>query len=190
MATTQNNAADVFLRKVRQGLASLPAAEQEDLIAELRSHLVERQSQGRPDPLAGFETPEQLAADLVAEYALRGALARGTSWALGQALFVAARDSLLGLFVLLPLLILQLAALLLLLSAALKPFFPGHVGLWTGDGQFFVGIAKPHAGMHEALGWWAIPVLAAAGALLFWLSNRAMLALVRWRLRSGTHPLS
>ncbi len=187
MATPENTSADAFLRKVRQGLASLPPAEREDIIAELRSHLLERQSRGVADPLAGFEAPEKLAADFVTEYALRGALARGTSWAMGKALFIAARDSALGLLVLLPLVLLQISALLVLLTAALKPFMPGRMGLWVGNGNFYVGIDRGLPGVHEALGWWGVPVFTIAGVVLFWLANRAMLALVRWRLRSG-HP--
>ena len=169
---------------MRQGLASLPASE-EEIIAELRSHLFERDSRGSTGPLAGFETSAQLAADFVAEYALRGAMAQGIFWAL----FIAARDSALGLLVLFPLLILQLSALLMLLAVALKPFFPNLTGWWVGGGRFQVGIASEHVGMREVLGWWGIPVLAAAGSLLFWLSNRAMLALVRGRLRSGQRSL-
>ena len=180
---------DVFLRKVRQGLASLPTAEQVDIIAELRSHLLERQREGRADPLAGFESPEVLAADLVAEHALRGGLARGTSWALGKALFVAARDSVAGLLWLLPLLTLQLVACGLLLAAALKPFLPDLVGVWIGEGRFYAGIVSNHPTMHEVLGWWAIPAFAGAGVLLFWLSTKAMTTLVWRRLeaRSGLH---
>ncbi len=189
MITPSNHAFDVFLRKVRQGLASLPTAEQEEIVAELRSHLLERQSQGNADPLAGFETPERLAADFVSEYSLRGALAQGTSWALGKALFVAARDSVLGLLVLIPLVLLQISALLVLLTAALKPFMPGKMGLWVGNGNFYVGVDRQLAGVHEVLGWWGIPVFSVAGVLLFWVSNRAMLALVRWRLRSARHSL-
>lgn len=175
--------ADLYLRKVRQGLASLPTAEQEEIITELRSHLLERQSQGSADPLAGFEAPEQLAADLVAEHALRGGLARGTSWALGSALFVAARDSVAGLLWLLPLLILQLMALCLLVAAALKPFVPDLVGVWTGEGKVSVGIISAHGNMREVLGWWAIPVFAGVGIVLFWLSTKAMTALARRRLK-------
>lgn len=189
MTSPANTPADAFLRKVRHGLASLPAAEQEDIVAELRSHLLDRQAQGTADPLAGFERPEKLAADFVAEYALRGALAQGTSWALGRALFIAARDSVLGLLVLIPLVLLQLSALLLLLTAALKPFMPGKVGLWVGAGNFYAGIERGLPGVHEVLGWWSIPVFAVAGVFLFWISNRAMMALVRWRLRSAHQPL-
>ncbi len=174
-----------FLRRVRQGLASLTPAEQEDIIAELRSHLLDRQNQGHENPLAGFETPEDLAADFVSEHALRGALSQGTSWALGRALLIAARDSVLSLAVLFPLLVLQVAALGVLVVAALKPFMPEQLGLWIGGGNFLVGTSNGNPAVHEVLGWWAIPVLTIAGVLLFWFCNRAMMALVRWRLRSG-----
>ena len=183
MATPTSAATDHYLRKLRQGLASLPVAEREDILAELRSHLSERQDQGG-DPLAGFDPPEKFAAEFVAEYALRGALAQGTSWALGRALLIAGRDGALALLALLPLLILQLSAAGLLLAAVLKPFLPDHVGLWVGGGRFYAGIVgQANGATHEVLGWWGILVFAVVGGLLFWLSNRAMLALARWRLR-------
>lgn len=183
MKTSLTDSCETFLRKLRQGLSSLPLAEQDEIIAELRSHFVTRQSEGSSDPLAGFETPEKLAAEFVSERALRGALARGTSWALGRALFVAARDSFLVLAVLIPLLLLQIAALCFLLAAALKPFLRDRIGLWVGPGNFYVGTSHV-PGVHEVLGWWGIPVLAVAGIVLFWIANRLMLVLVRWRLHS------
>ncbi len=175
---------DAFLRKVRQGLTVLPMAEQEEIVAELRSHLLERQSRGEPDPLAGFESPEQLAADFVAEHTLRGALARGTSWALGKALLVTARDSLGRLFVLASLGLLQLCGLLVLLTAALKPFLPDQMGLWLGRGNFYVGVDHHVAGVHEVLGWWGLPIFLVVGVFLVWLPTRLMFALVRRRLQS------
>ena len=186
MPTPANAAAiDPFLRKVRQGLASLPTAEREEIVAELRADLLERQARGDADPLRGFGSPEKLAAEFVGEYTLRGALAQGTSWALGRALCVAGRDSGRALLALLPLLLLQLTALSLLLSAALKPFLRDHVGLWMGGGVFFIGVSAERGATHEVLGWWSLPIFALAGGLLFWWSNRAMMALVRWRLRAG-----
>ena len=188
MTTPATAAADAYLRKVRQGLASLPEPEREETLAELRSHLLERLDQGSTDPLLGFDSPEQFAAEFVAEYALRGALAQGTSWALGRALFIAGRDGALSLLVLFPLLMLQLCALVLLVAAALKPFLPDQVGVWVGGGNFSVGIGHGNAARHEMLGWWSILVFALAGGLLFWVSSQAMMALVRGRLRSGQRP--
>ena len=189
MTTIPNHSVEAFLRKLRQGIASLPLAEQDEIVAELRSHLAERQAQGSTDPLAGFESPARLAADFVGEHTLRDALARGTPWAMSSAFFVVARDSVLGLLVLFPLLVFQLEAVLLLLAAALKPLLPEQTGLWVGPGKFYVGIlASPDSG-RELLGWWAIPVFAITGVVLFWGANQAMMMLIRWRLRglsSGT----
>lgn len=176
---------DTFLRRMRQGLAALPAAEQEEIVAELRSHLLERQRRGEADPLAGFEPPEELAANFVAEHALRGALAQGTSWALGKALLVTARTSLLRLFALALLTLLQLCGLLVLFTAALKPFRPDQMGLWVGRGHFYVGVDHQVAGVHEVLGWWGLPVFLVVGVLLVWLPTRTMFALVRRRLQSA-----
>lgn len=176
-------AAEDFLKKVRQGLGTLGHAERDEIVNELRAHLLDRQAQGKVDVLDGFEPPEMLASNFVAEYALRGALAQGTSWALGRALLIAARDSLLGLFVLVPLLLAQITALCFLVTAALKPFMP-EMGLWVGQGNFYVGVNNGNPAIREVLGWWGVPVLAISGVLLFWISNRAMRALVRWRLRS------
>jgi len=178
-------AAEEFLKKVRKGLGTLGQAERDEIISELRSHLLDRQAQGKEDLLAGFEAPDVLASDFVAEYALRGALAQGTSWALGRALLIAARDSLLALFLLLPLVLVQITALCLLVVAALKPFMPQEVGLWVGPDNFYVGVNNDNPAVHEVLGWWGIPILAAGSVLLFWISTRAMRALVRWRLRSA-----
>ena len=176
--------AEKFLRRVRQGLANLDQTERDDIVNELRAHLLDRQAQGKSNLLEGFESAEALAATFVSDYTLRGALATGTSWALGRALLVAARDSLLALFVLFPLALAQIVAFFFLLTAALKPFMPTEMGLWVGQGSFLVG-PNHNPGVHEILGWWGIPILSIAGVLLFWISNRAMRALVRWQLRSA-----
>ncbi len=174
--------AEQFLKELRRGLGAMAPDEREDVVQELRSHLLERQAQGRTDLLAGFESAQDLAASFVAENALRGALAVGTPWAFGRALLVAARDSLLALFLLFPLLLTQIVAFFCVLTAVLKAFSPADFGLWMGNGSFYVGRRSELA--HEVLGNWGVPVLLLAGLLLFWGSNRALRALASWRLRS------
>lgn len=178
--------AEDFLKRVRQGLATLSQSERDEIIIELRVHLLDRQANGSADVLAGFEPPEALASNFVTEYALRGALAQGTSLAMGRALLIAARDSVLGLVVLLPLVLVQLCAFFVLVTALLKPFMPSEMGLWVGGESFYVGINNGNPAIREVLGWWGVPVLAVSGVILFWISNGAMRALVRWHLRSST----
>jgi uncharacterized membrane protein len=176
--------ADDYLKQVRQGLASLGQDEREEIVAELRSHLLDRQAQGKTDLLDGFDTAERFAAAFVTESALRSALAQGTSWALGRALLMAARDSALLLFGLLPLLLAQLIAVGFMVCAALKPFFQDQLGLWVGPHAFFIGTTTGTAtDIHQVTGWWVFPAVAVAGVILFWLSTRLMMSLVRWRLR-------
>src|SRR5882757_3382324 len=175
--------ADDYLKQVRQGLASLGQDEREEIVAELRSHLLDRQGQGRADLLEGFGSAERFAAGFVTESALRSALAQGTSWALGRALLMAARDSVLLLLGLLPLLLAQFIALGFIVCAALKPFMQDSLGLWVGPHAFFLGTAADTSKVHQITGWWVFPAVAIAGLLLFWLSTRLMVWLVRWRLR-------
>ncbi len=179
--------ADAYLRELRRALGSVDATERDDIVSEIRSHLLDRQAAGRTDLLSGFDPPDALAAGFVTESALRSALARGTPWALGHALLIATRDSVLRLLVLLPLILLQLAGVVFLVMAVLKPFVPNLVGLWVGGpghpGMFALGIQTDHPDAQEVLGWWGIPLYVVAGALLVWGPNRAMRALARWRLR-------
>jgi hypothetical protein len=128
----------------------------------------------------GFEDPSTLAASFVEERGLRGALSAGTPWAHAHAILGSTRDSLLLLFALVPLVLGQIVALLVVLTATLKLFSPSEFGLWVGPATFYVGRATPTA--HEVLGLWGFPVLLTVGVLLFWTSSRGLRALARSRL--------
>jgi hypothetical protein len=173
-----------YLRALRQALAALPDAERDELVAEVRSHLADRAARGDADVLAGFADPEAYAAEFLAERALAGAIARGSSWALGAALFSGARTGAAVLAVV-PLAVLHVVAAALVVLAALKPLFPGHVGVFVSDGgPWAVGAWErgASAGVREVLGWWVVPVFAVGGALIFWAANRALRAVARGRL--------
>lgn len=175
---------ETFLRKVRQGLGTLSTEEQDEIVKELRSHLLDRQAQGKADLLAGFESPEDLSSNLMAESALRGTLKRGAFWPMARAVASGARESVLGLLLLTPLIVLQLTGLISIAVAVLKPFVSIDLGLWVGPRSFYIGRWNGNPAVHEVLGWWGIPILIVSGVLLLWICNRAMRALVRWRLRS------
>jgi hypothetical protein len=176
--------AELFLKRLRQGLSTLTPAEQQEIVAEIRVHLLERKAQGTADLLSGFEAPEELAAGFVSEQALRGSLAQGTSWALIRALLIASRESLLALLLLFPLVLIQISAVMFVLAAGMKPFMGDELGFWAGPWSLYVGINRHDPRNHELLGWGMIPVLGIGGIILFWISNRAMRGLVRWRLHS------
>jgi uncharacterized membrane protein len=177
--------AQEYLRRLRHALAALPQAEREEVLAEIESHLVERQGGGGASAalLEGFDAPEEYAAQFVSQRAVADALARGGGFALGASLLVGRVSSLLSYLAVIPLWGLQVIGYVLLVLAALKPLFPASVGLFVGEGTFALGWYAGPPDAHEILGWWAMPAFLLASALMLWTSNRALRALARRRLR-------
>ena len=160
--------AEEFLRRLRLALSGLAREQRDDVLAEIRSHFEERARAGQDPALEQFGSPDEYAAQFIAESTMQAALAKGTPFALGHALLVAARGSLFALVVL----------------AAIKPLWPDNVGLFFEPGGWFraVGFISPTGALREVLGWWAIPVFVVSGVLIFWASHRAMRAAVKRRL--------
>ena len=67
------------------------------------------------------------------------------------------------------------AALVLIIVAIAKPFFPEAVGIWYGGGDsFIVGSPGPDSSMDEVMGYWLIPFGLVVGGGLFFLTQRIM----------------
>jgi len=184
MSTPLRPEAEDFLRRLRLALSDLSREERDDVLAEIRSHFEERARAGQAPALEQFGAPDEYAAQFITESTLQSALAKGTPFALGHALLVAARGSLFTLLVLVPLAALQLFAGCLVVLAAIKPLWPDNVGMFFEPGGRFraVGFVSPSGTLQEVLGWWTIPVFIVSGVLIFWGSHRAMRAAVRRRL--------
>jgi CubicO group peptidase (beta-lactamase class C family)/uncharacterized membrane protein len=171
MSNDSNLLIEGYLSQLRRQLAELPSGELEEFLTEIRTHLSEQSLAeggdaqkaiarlGDARDLAALYLTEQAVADAVNSRSpsrlLTTALRlsrRGISWAL---LAVA---SLIG----------YAAALSLILTAAMKPFFPSHVGLWWGSGVRAIGSysGAPDRG-QELLGWWIIPSAAVLGIAVF-----------------------
>jgi len=175
-----------YLRHLRQALSVLPDAERQDVLAELESHLAARHERGDADLLAGFPAPDEYAAELVSARALNVALARGSSFELGRSLLGGRLGTLASHVCVAPLLGAQLVGFVFLVLAALKPFFPASIGLFTRGNAFSaLGAVSVEPGMVEVLGWWTIPLFLAVSVVLLWGSTRALRALARRRLRQG-----
>ncbi len=176
--------AESYLSQLRMSLSALSDEERDEIVREVRSHLLDRHAAGKSPLLEGFDAPEDYASQFLGERLLRGALAQGTPWALGRALWVAARDSLLGMFVLLPLAVLGLMGVTLVILSALKPFFPDQIGLIHSPGHWVLGFVSERLPTSvEMLGWWSIPLFALGGCALLACSTLALRALARWRLQ-------
>jgi hypothetical protein len=187
---------DSYLQTVRAGLRGLPAADAEEIIRELRSHILDRASSA-----AGLSESGVAAAlarlgdseDLVAQYTTENLMARAersrSPWLILRSIFRWASLSLAGFFVFLGSLIGYTTALAFLFCAVAKPFQPKSIGLWVRDASFSslsfsLGTVDANAGGREVLGWWIIPIGLAAGVGLFLLTTRFGLWSIRRFRRS------
>jgi len=162
---------ETYLMSLRAHLGPITLNEREEILREIEAHI--RDAQEEPGAtievvLTRLGTAEELAAQyrdgaLIRKASrsyspitlLRGALRLGTSGLSGIIVFFAGMIgyAMGGGFV---------------LSAMLKPVFPGNTGLWVHDGQlvdFGTHFPAP-AGAHEVLGNWYILFSLILGSLL------------------------
>lgn len=179
--TTMPATAERYLRDLERALSSLPSEDRADIVAEIRAHLLDRPA-AAADPAAALGSAVEYAACFVQERALAGALGRGSSWALGQAL-VTGVGRLTWWYVVAVLGLAHVWGVVLIALAALKPLFPGRVGLFAGAHVVIGAYGGPVPdGVHEVLGWWGIPFFFVPGVLVLWGAHRLLRLLAAWRL--------
>jgi hypothetical protein len=175
---------DCYLDQVRRHLKPLPKSEIDEIVAELRSHVLDRVA-GRPTPdaveaaitalggpreVARVNLTERVAAE-VAEDRSPLTVLRGIGRLAGLSLYgaFAGLVSFAGYGI----------AAAFLITAAVKPFARSNAGLWRtpeGGGAYSLALGvtshvRSHQG-QELLGWWIIPIGVAAGLILGWLTWR------------------
>ena len=163
---------DAWLAEVRRYLSPLSRGEAEEVIAELRSHLLDR-TQGSADApdmgaaLQAMGEPRELARmNIAARLAARPGAA---PWRILARIGTLARVSLGGFWAFLVSLTGYAFAVSWLLVAAVKPFLPNDVGLWRRGGERFsltLGLMNHPPAGAELMGWWIIPVGLLMGPLL------------------------
>jgi uncharacterized membrane protein len=176
---------DTYLMKLRRSLGELPPDDVNDILREIRSHILDRaegggeltneklalilRELGQPEEIGPLYSSEASVArarsSLSPLLILRATMRWGMNSLLGFAVFVA---GLLGYGL----------AVGLILSAIVKPFDPEHVGAWLTDSGFTIGTLA-HPTHPDLLGWWIIPVGLIVGAILLVATTRSL----RWMLR-------
>jgi len=191
MTDASRTEVDSFLRGFRRGLATLPADIREDLVEEVRSHLEERLAQGKLDLAREFGSADDYAQRFLTELQLSAALSRGTPLRLFTVLVGRATATATVVFVLLPLLLVEISAGMLVSIGLLKPFAADHVGLFlSADGGLAgLGWLSRVDGLHEVLGYAAMPLFIFGGLLLFWLANRQLVRIARRELAELRKPI-
>ena len=168
-----------YLAILRLGLRGLPSDEVDDILREIRSHLLDRA--GDPaDPGAAAEAIASLgrASDLATRYRTEMRLDEArTSYspvALMGAVVQWATMSLIGFGVALIGLFGYGAGVGLLLAAALDPIFPDRIGLWVGPDVLVLGIVMNAPEASELLGRWITPIGFVLGLVAVVATNRIL----------------
>ena len=173
-----------YLLRFRLALADVRESDREDIVTEIRSHIVERlEDTSRPieeiidQTLSGLGTPEALASRYQAEGLLRRASTTMSPLLLLRATLRWAMTGIGGFLVFCVLVIGYVAAGAFYLCAILKPIFPENMGLWYNPPSFYMGF---HSGgdlpADELLGPWLAPVALVCGCLCIIATTK----LVRW----------
>jgi hypothetical protein len=186
---------ETYLAQVQRHLHGLPDAEAREVIAELRSHVLDK-VEGAPTPerveaaIAELGTPREVARLNVTERVVAHIEIHRSPLSVLWGVMRLAGLSVYGFFVFLVSFTGYGVALSLLVMAAVKPFLPDHAGLWwTPDAKFghtlSLGVVFPAPGGQELLGWWIIPVGILGGLLIGWLTWRFGIFSVRYMRRSA-----
>ena len=173
-----------YLRRFRRALISIPADIREDFVAELRSHMSDRLAAGASHPAESFGSPEEYAAELIREGALREAIDHARSLKAGILILRGAGGTALTAFTVFLLAIVELTGIILAVVGFAKPLAPNHIGVFLGRNRAFggLGFLLDTSGLHEVLGYLAFPAFVLAGVLLVWPTHSLILRLARRQL--------
>jgi uncharacterized membrane protein len=176
---------DSYLMHLRRSLGELPPEEINDILREIRGHILERaestgdltneklvsilKALGKPEDIGPLYQAEAMVARARSSFSPALILRTVVRWAMvSVAGFVTFIVGLFG----------YLGGLAFLICALLKPIFPSQIGAWSDGRSFSIGtITGTNA--TEVLGWWLIPVCLLASAAFLVLTTRFM----RWMLR-------
>jgi len=174
--------AEDWLRRFKWALATMPASERDDIVAETRAHVAERLAQGQAalEVLAGFGEPDAYARHFIDEMELARVMGSQGSGAMLNAVLRRAHRSSVAAGALLLVLAMAAVAFPIVMTAINKLFDPVHAGLWRGPNEFFIGIIDQPENAQELLGVWIYP-LAGLCLALIWLAIRFVLV---WAVKS------
>lgn len=194
---------DAYLLELRKSLRGLRQEDAQEIVQELRSHILDKAAIGGQVAPAGIASalealgaPHELAGQYLSDDLLVRAQASRTPWTILHAAFHWATLSLQGCLVLLASLVGYGFGVSFFLAALIKPFNP-KVGLWMLDNDIYslaLGVTDYRLRGHELLGWYLIPIGCALGGgtillttqFALWSIRRFRRARADWRPGQGS----
>ena len=176
---------DRYLRTLERELAPLPAEERRDIVAETRSHILDRMT-ARPD--AGMHDVLNELGDPARHARRFTGVPEDAPGPVRTMVRLAARGF--SAFAALNALVAAYGVALLLLALAVaKVVVPERVGLFIDpEGRTVTfGVVAGDAAGHDVLGWWLLPLALLAAAAVYAGTTALLRRILRWRReRSST----
>lgn len=167
---TDDQAVQLYLGTLSTNLRSLRPEERHEILKEIGVHIRDAVSSEEPvlKVLDRLGTPQQLANQYLDYETVQRAKSSTSPVALLRAVLRVAAQSAAGMLVFCFGISGYLTGAGLIISALLKPFLPGQIGLWRqGQDSVVAGLPKQiPASAPEVLGWWYVPIALLLGALL------------------------
>jgi len=191
MITSQSMQAriDAYLMNLRRTLGELPPEEVNEILREIRGHILERaeaagdlsderlvailKALGRPEDIGPLYQAESLIARARSSFSPSLILRTTLRWAM---------VSVFGCVAFLAGMVGYVSAAAFFVIAVLKPIFPDRVGAWLEPHGFSMGIHEG-AGSVDVLGWWIIPVSLIGGVAFLVGTSRFLRWLLRFAVR-------
>jgi hypothetical protein len=181
---------EIYLLQVRNKLRGLSTTQASEIIAELRSHILDSVSAtnevitdaAKREALHRLGPPETLAAMYLTENLMAKAETSRSPWLVMRTLFRLAIKSVWALAAFLLSFFGYGSATAFLVCAIAKPFYPDHVGFWWDTQSHMptgLGFIWPAPSDRELLGWWIIPLCLVISPVLFVVTTR----FARWNIR-------
>ena len=133
---------DQYCARLGKALQGVPPAERDDLITEVRTHILERleaqedvTAPAVEDVLRAVGEPAELASEYRTDAMLHRAMRSSSPWLLVHATLRWAMTGVAGVVAFLAVVVGYGSAAVFMLSALLKPLLPSRIGLWLGPEQ-------------------------------------------------------
>jgi hypothetical protein len=168
MASLADNRVASYLARLSTALSAVGPAERDEIVREIRAHILDSVSSGT-DAAAAVDRvlrllggPEELADRYTTERLLTRAGRSFSPWLLLRTSWRWAKLGIAGTITFFVAFIGYAMALALTIAVFLKPFMPSRLGMWLGPKTLNVGVPDHPEAMRELLGHWFVPVIAVA----------------------------